>query len=148
MTIANQYKDAFSEVYTILGFLEDEELKKIPLNVISAIENNRNLNYIYEMNEDVDLFKQPMLLETKAILFNLYRDYLATPEQRKKIIKIQNEERQRKDKEKREKHNPNGIFENRQSNFKNVPENKAIIEAKKENFIEKIIRKIKSKFNK
>ncbi len=148
MTIANQYKDAFSEVYTILGFLEDEELKKIPSNVISAIENNRNLNYIYEMNEDVDLFKQPMLLETKAILFNLYRDYLATPEQRKKIIKIQNEERQRKDKEKREKHNPNGIFENRQSNFKNVPENKSIIEVKKENFIEKIIRKIKSKFNK
>ena len=89
-----------------------------------------------------------MLLETKAILFNLYRDYLATPEQRKKIIKIQNEERQRKDKEKREKHNPNGIFENRQSNFKNVPENKSIIEVKKENFIEKIIRKIKSKFNK
>lgn len=148
MTIANQYKDAFSEVYTILGFLEDEELKKIPSNVISAIENNRNLNYIYEMNEDVDLFKQPMLLETKAILFNLYRDYLATPEQRKKIIKIQNKERQRKDKEKREKHNPNGIFENRQSNFKNVLENKAIIEVKKENFIEKIIRKIKSKFNK
>lgn len=148
MTIANQYKDAFSEVYTILGFLEDEELKKIPSNVISAIENNRNLNYIYEMNEDVDLFKQPMLLETKAILFNLYRDYLATPEQRKNIIKIQNEERQRKDKEKREKHNPNGIFENRQSNFKNVLENKAIIEVKKENFIEKIIRKIKSKFNK
>lgn len=148
MTIANQYKDAFSEVYTILGFLEDEELKKIPSNVISAIENNRNLNYIYEINEDVDLFKHPMLLETKAILFNLYRDYLATPEQRKKIIKIQNEERQRKDKEKREKYNPNGIFENRQSNFKNVPENKSIIEVKKENFIEKIIRKIKSKFNK
>ncbi len=148
MTIANQYKDAFSEVYIILSSLEDEELKKIPSNVISAIENNRNLNYIYEINEDVDLFKQPMLLETKAILFNLYRDYLATPEQRKKIIKIQNEERQRKDKEKREKYNPNGMFENRQSNFKNVPENKAIIEVKKENFIEKIIRKIKSKFNK
>lgn len=148
MTIANQYKDAFSEAYIILSSLEDEELKKIPSNVISAIENNRNLNYIYEINEDVDLFKQPMLLETKAILFNLYRDYLATPEQRKKIIKIQNEERQRKDKEKREKYNPNGMFENRQSNFKNVPENKAIIEVKKENFIEKIIRKIKSKFNK
>lgn len=148
MTIANQYKDAFSEVYIILSCLEDEELKKIPSNVISAIENNRNLNYIYEMNEDVDLFKQPMLLETKAILFNLYRDYLATPEQRKKITKIQNEERQRVDKQKRKKYNPNGIFENRQPNFKYVPENKAIIEVKKENFIEKIIRKIKSKFNK
>jgi hypothetical protein len=41
-----------------------------------------------------------MLPETRAILFNIFRDYLCTPEQREKILKMQAEER-RKNEEKK-----------------------------------------------
>lgn len=57
--------NAYTEVYTILQDLNTEEYNKIPPEII------------------------------KAILFNLFRDYLATSEQKEKIIKMQNEGRQK-----------------------------------------------------
>ena len=54
-----------------------------------------NKEYEYKIKEELELKEQPMLPETKAILFNLFRDYLATPKQKEKIIKMQNDERQK-----------------------------------------------------
>ena len=87
--------NAYTEVYTILQDLNTEEYNKIPPEIIKAIEENMNEEYEYELDEDLELKNQPMLPETKAILFNLFRDYLATPEQKEKIIKMQNEGRQK-----------------------------------------------------
>ena len=61
--------------------LEAEDGEK----AIEVFEENRNLEYEYEINDEQDLSKQPMLKESKAILLNLFRDYLATPEQNQKI---------------------------------------------------------------
>ena len=87
--------NAYTEVYTILQDLNTEEYNKIPPEIIKAIEENMNEEYEYELDEDLELQSQPMLPETKAILFNLFRDYLATSEQKEKIIKMQNEGRQK-----------------------------------------------------
>ena len=80
----NNYNNAFTEVYEILNCLDEEEVNKIPEEVRNVIEKNRNLDYNYEVNYDEDLSNQPMLTETKAILFNLFRDYLSTAEQKEK----------------------------------------------------------------
>ena len=88
-------KNAYAEVYTILQELNEEEYNKIPPEVIKTIEANRNEEYEYELDDELELKDQPMLSETKAILFNLFRDYLATPEQKAKIIRMQNEARQK-----------------------------------------------------
>ena len=82
-----KYANAYAEVYKILECLEEESYEKIPKEFLQAIEENRNLDYEYEVNEEQDLSKQPMLIETRAILLNIFRDYLATPEQSKKIKK-------------------------------------------------------------
>ena len=87
--------NAYTEVYTILQDLNEEEFNKIPAEIIETIEANRNEEYEYELDDELELKEQPMLPETKAILFNLFRDYLATPEQKAKIIRMQNEERQK-----------------------------------------------------
>ena len=87
--------NAYTEVYTILQELNEEEYNKIPLEIINVIEANKNEEYEYELNEELELKEQVMLPETKAILFNLFRDYLATPEQKNKIIRMQNEARQK-----------------------------------------------------
>ena len=90
-----KYKNAYTEVYEIIKQLDEEEYNKIPLEVIKAIEENRNTEYKFDLDEDIELKDQELLPETKAILFNLFRDYLSTAEQKEKIIKMQAEERQK-----------------------------------------------------
>ena len=82
-------KNSYTEVYTILQDLDNEEYNKIPPVLIKTLEENMNKDYEYELDDDLELKDHKMLPETKAILFNLFRDYLATSEQKQKIIKMQ-----------------------------------------------------------
>ena len=89
-----------------------------------------------------------MLPETKAILFNLFRDYLSYPWQKEKIIKMQREERLRKEEIKRKKYNSDNIFKNQSNKNKKQSyiekENeKNLVDSNKENFIQKIINKLR-----
>ena len=139
-------KNAYAEVYTILQELTEEEYNKIPPKVIKTIEANRNEEYEYELDDELELKDQPMLSETKAILFNLFRDYLATPEQKAKIIRMQNEARQKNELKKQQMYNTD-IFANKPK--KNLAENSnetmQIVEYK-ESIFKKILNKIKSFF--
>lgn len=137
-----KYANAYTEVYKILECLEEEEYEKIPEGFIQVIEENRNLDYEYEVNEEQDLSKQPMLIETRAILLNIFRDYLATPEQREKIKKWQDEDRKILEQAKREKYGVD-VFKNKASK-----ENTSIIlvENKNKGLFNIIIDKIKKFF--
>ena len=55
MELTQNYKNAFTEVYEILNLLDEEEYKKIPQNIVSVIENNRNLEYKYEIDRKISL---------------------------------------------------------------------------------------------
>jgi len=147
--------NAYNEVYIILNHLEEEEYKKIPERITNAIEFYRNKAHKYEINEELDLKEQEMLPEAKAILFNIFRDYLSTDEQRAMIIRMQNEDLERI---KREKNKGNKqykrIFEEEKNNElkndilnKKELKEKALISVEKDNFIKQIIRKIKSFFH-
>ena len=80
-----------------------------------------------------------MLIETRAILFNIFRDYLATPEQREKIKKWQDEDRKILEQAKREKYGVD-VFKNKSSK-----ENTSImvVENKEKSLFERIIDRIK-----
>ena len=110
----NNRRNAYTEVYTILQDLDEEEYNKIPPKVIKAIEENRNFEYKFELDDDLELKEQTLLPQTKAILFNLFRDYLATSEQKEKIIKMQNEERAKIELKKKQMYNSE-IFPNKES---------------------------------
>ena len=139
-------KNAYAEVYTILQELNEEEYNKIPPEVIKTIEANRNEDYEYELDDELELKDQPMLPETKAILFNLFRDYLATPEQKAKIIRMQNEARQKNELKKQQMYNTD-VFANKPK--ENLAENNneimQIVEYK-ESIFKRILNKIKSFF--
>lgn len=139
----NNRKNVYTEVYTILQNLNEEEYKKIPPEVIRAIETNRNEEYKYELEDNLELKEQTMLPETKAILFNLFRDYLSTPEQKNKIIQMQKKERQKSELRKKQLSNTK-IFDNR--TIEKTKKNE-IIEYK-EKTLERIFNKIKSFFRK
>ena len=134
----DNYSNAFTEVNEILKFLDKDEYNKIPKDTLEVIEENRNKNYQFILNDDLDLQKQKMLPETKAILFNLFRDYLSTPEQKQKIIRMQAEERRRNEEKKIKQYNNINIFEKNIENkekykIENIHQNN--IEEKKEGFL-------------
>ena len=137
-------KNAYAEVYTILQELNEEEYNKIPPEVIKTIEANRNEEYEYELDDELDLKDQPMLPETKAILFNLFRDYLATPEQKAKIIRMQNEARQKNELKKQQMYNTD-VFANKPKENQTANNNETMQMVKyKESFFKRILNKIKS----
>lgn len=149
MQSVEERKNAYTEVYTILQELNEEEYEKIPDIVIKTIKENRNEQYDYEIDDELELKEQSMLPRTKAILFILFRDYLATQEQKQKIIKMQNEERQKNETEKQKIYNIN-MFENKQDTKIEEESSKQNIELieYKENIFTSILSKIKKLFTK
>lgn len=142
-----KYANAYTEVYEILNCLDKDEYNKIPVELIEVFEENRNLDYEYEVNEEQDLTKQPMLVETKAILLNIFRDYLATPEQSQKIKQWLQADREYLEKQKQERYG-NNVFENKgkkECNANKV-EVQLPIEIKKQSIFQKIINTLKKIF--
>ena len=141
----SSYNNACTEVSVILNHLNKDEYNKIPSELIEAIEQNKNNEYEFKFDENTELRKQTLLIETRAILYNIFRDYLATQKQKEKIIEMQREEREKINEEKKLKYNTDNIFN---KNTSNTTENTALTEIKKESFIIKIVNKIKSLFKK
>ena len=114
----DNYSNAYAEVYTILGYLNEEERNKIPQKVLEAIEQSRNKEYIFDLDDDIELKDQILLPETRAILFNLFRDYLSEPWQKEKIIEMQREERKRNEQKKEQMYNID-VFANQKKQILN-----------------------------
>ena len=143
-----KYANAYTEVYEILNCLDKDEYNKIPVELIEVFEENRNLEYEYEINDEQDLSKQPMLKESKATLLNLFRDYLVTPEQNQKIKQWLQADRVYLENQKQKQYN-NNVFENNKKYEKiNNEESKTILPVviKKQSIFYRIINKLKSFF--
>ena len=140
-----KYSNAYTEVYEILSCLDKDEYSKIPEDLIEVFEENRNIEYDYEINSDLELFEQPMLKETKAILFNIFRDYLATPEQSLKIKQWLYDDRMFLERRKSEKYGKD-VFEDKKQEKKIKEEMQFPSVIEKQNILQKIIDKLKSFF--
>ena len=89
-----------------------------------------------------------MLKESKAILLNLFRDYLATPEQNQKIKQWLQADRSYIERQKQEKYNSN-VFKNktRDEKIDNEESNTVLpVEIKKQSIFQKIINGLKRIF--
>ena len=139
-----KYKNSYTEVYAILEQLDEEEYNQIPSEVITAIRENRNTEYEFELDEELELKEQELLPETKAILFNIFRDYLSTPEQKEKIIKMQAEERLKNEQKKAKQYNSD-LFANKQKVQSVEREHTELIKYK-ENIFKRIFNKIRQFF--
>ena len=145
----NKYANTFKEASVILEYLAEEDYEKIPKELINVINENKNDAYEYKMNDELDLNEQPMLPETKALLFNIFRDYLSTPEQKEKIIKMQKEDMARLNKKKSEDFEKGmakrQTFEMQIEAEEGEKEQTSLVEVKKESFWIKLLNKIMRK---
>ncbi len=143
MILTSRYTNAFAEVYEILNYLNKEEYNKISLELINIIKNNRNQNYYYKIDNNKKLKEQEMLPETKAILFNIFRDYLSTEEQKQKIKKWQLEDISKLEEEKKKNYSIDVFKEKNNQNTNFVKEEKQLKDVKEQSLWQKIINKIK-----
>ena len=139
---------AYSEVCTILNMLEDEYKERVPKNVINFFEEERDKEYNPIINVNIPLEKQNLRRKTIVLLAILNLNYWCDSEEEKQEILdsfAKNEELKRlKEKELTENYNINNLF-NKIENTENKTE-VSLIEYKEQNFIQKIISKIKSLF--
>ena len=141
--MSDNYTIACNEVCEILKYLPSEYLSKIPIDLIKKLEGNREENYKFRYNVNKPYEEQEILDETKAILAKIYIDYLATEETRVKIKEFHNIARAEAELLKQQKCTSKDLFENRKLKSQYNDKNIQLIEIPKENFIKRIINKIK-----
>ena len=95
------------------------------------------------MFDNVELEECILLPETKAILFNLFRDYLCEEWQREKILEMQKKERLDDERKKQIKYNSDIFYKNKEKDKKMPNE----LVKYNERMYEKILRFFKNIFN-
>ena len=145
--ISIEYKKAFSEVYDILRFTDPELTSKIPKKLYDFIENNRDHDIITNVNPFIPLENQQLSEETIPILALIYRNYMASEEEKVNFSNKDKLEFIENEKEKREKYNPDNIFVN--SNPEKVvkddkTETNTMMVIQNDSIYHKIVNKIKN----
>ena len=111
--IKENYCKAYKEVIEVLRYVPREEVVKIPRNMLKIFKENYDRNYNFKIDTTKPFKEQKIMDETKAIFANIYKDYWATPEQKKEIIRREFQEIAMIEREKSRNYNPDDLFKNR-----------------------------------
>lgn len=107
-----EYKEAFTEVNEIIKMMPDELTNKIPSKFKEMLEDESDKEYSPNIQEPLE--KQKLKNETIIILGLIYRDFLCSPDEKRRLQEKDARELQKVQKaieeEIREKYNPDDIF--------------------------------------
>ena len=146
--INNLYKNAFKEVYEILQNTDENLVEKIPPKFITFLQNNMNKDYYTNINNNVDIDKQALLPETEDVLSLIFRSYWATDEEKLEFSIRDEEELTKIEQYKKSQYKGiDEIFEDRKK-LNNVTLDNNLMILPKENFIQKLLKKILKFFKK
>lgn len=143
-----EYKEAFTEVNEIIKMMPDELVNKIPSKFREMLEDEKDKEYNPNIKEPLEKCK--LKNETIIILGLIYRDFLSSPDEKRRLQEKDARELQEVQKaiedEIRQKYNPNDLFKKH-----NTTDNQLIEECKSVTIIEekwykKLYKLIKSIF--
>ena len=143
--VSIEYANAYSEVLGILKFIAKEDYEKIPNSKIELFETNQNKEYIFEYNPNKTLEEQNVSKRAKAIIGLLFRDYWATDEQKEKILRKQNYDRQILEEQKKSMYDVKNIFKKKSYESEEVKE---MVVYKEQRWYQKLFVKILKIFKK
>ncbi len=139
--VDNNINNSFKQVYDILQYTDINLINKIPTKFIEFLKENMNVKYNSNINADLDIDKQPLLKESEAIIYLIYKSYWATDDEK---IDLDNKYRmellQNNEKKDIKIKNINEIFEHRNNRNKR---NNNLIVIPKQSLLIKIFNKIK-----
>ena len=107
----NTYACSYTEVLEILKHIPKEQYDKIPKEKIEFYENNKDNEYICIFNENANI--DMVSRQAKTILINLYKDYIASNQEKQNIEEKLKLNEFKLELEKIEKYNPNDLFKNK-----------------------------------
>ena len=149
-------KQMYEEVYEFINLLDIEYIDKIPKKMIDFIEEQMDKNYRKNINPYKNISEQNLRTDTIEFLLMLNLKYWCDGDERQELLKLYNENEAKYQNELKEKYNPDNIFRNnkqehdkiqKQSTAHENTEDMYMIEIK-ENIFQKIIKKIKTFFEK
>lgn len=149
-----KYSKAYTEVLEIISHFSEEEYLKIPSEKIKFYEDNKDKNYNYKINPQIDLQEQNISKEAETLLIILFRDYFATQEQKNVLDNLLKQNQEKCDRKKYEEYNPNDIFKNNTKlndidvNMVNYNKELLPVKVNKETWYIKILEFFKSRFKK
>lgn len=146
----NIYSKAYTEVLEIINHFSENEYEKIPREKIDFYEKNKDKDYIFKIDPNVDLAEQNISQNANAILVSLFRDYFATDRQKEILKNLLKQNQEKIEVEKYQKYNPNNIFNNKiyRDESNHLKEELALVDIKKQAWYRKILDFFKSVFKK
>ena len=78
----------YSEVYAVLCALNDEYLKKTPQDILDKINNRRDKDYRFHIDENIPLTDQNLSNEAIAMLAVLKLDYWCKSKEEKEELEL------------------------------------------------------------
>ena len=112
----NNYSKACTEVLEIISYFPEDEYSKIPKDKIELLEQYKDTGYEYSINPDVELSKQYISKEAKAMIIEIYKEYFATEHQKNVVDDILNHNQMLMEKKKEinyyDKYSKNDFMEN------------------------------------
>ena len=147
-----EYMEAFTEVNEIIKLMPEELVNRIPSKFREMIQEERDRNYVPDIKEPLENCK--LKEETIIILGLMYRDFLCSPEERKKLQEKDAKELQEVKKaieeEARQKYNPEDLFKNKKNEekvtYKEETEEKSMTIVQEKKWYQKIFNIIKNIF--
>lgn len=156
MATAIGYACAYTQVLEVLKYTKRDLVNKIPKYKITMYQCLRDPDYKFKINVNKPIGEQNLSTEAKAIIGNLFKNYIATEDQRNKIEAKEKFDMEQLEKEKRELYSVDGLFKGNKQVVQgikeetyasnNIKDNSTSIMNYKESFITRFINKIKSFF--
>ena len=122
------YEAAFCEVLEVIAHSEPQVKEKIPQSFIDFLIENRDPNYDPVIDFTDPKWDEKLRVEARAVIGLIYRDFIASKDEKDAFIALEKEAAIKAEKELRERYNPDNIFKK--------PEPK--VEIKEETIIENV----------
>jgi len=135
-------QNAYVEVLEILKYISIYDYLKIPKHIIEFLKDNSNTNYVFKFDGSKTLDEQNVSKKTKQLILILYRDYWATEEQKRELIRKQIEAEIYNEKEKIKKYEKKELFRKKKDLYKiqenNYEEQSNLVISNKNNLFARI----------
>ena len=103
------------EVETILKKLDENYINKIPTEIWDFIEKNKDDQYTFFYDDNIELLNQNLNIDTIAILSYINMQYLLDEKSKKEVDEILIKDGAFLEQQKMKKYNPENIFKNKEN---------------------------------
>lgn len=117
------YAKAYVEILEIINYMGEEYKKKIPTKLLNYFEENKDSNYIYQLDKNKSDDVQIFSAETIGLLSMLEYKYWAKDAEKKVLNNALMENEKKYQNYIREKYNPNEVFKNKKTVATNISDN-------------------------